>query len=482
MCEDSCISAGNGECDDGGYNSSWTICVYGADCADCGIRLRLPPPFPPPPPSPPPQPPRPPRPPQPPSPPPAAPPPTPPPPRAPPAPPPPIAPPAVPPIEFCTNECPYKNDQVCDDGGLDSEWNSCERGSDCADCGARRVLSPPNPPPPPFPPPHPPPPPPPPVPPLGPGERLDGEGDAISTGGGSDDVVLYVAVAGGVAGALLAVGIAIFGRMQARMRKQRLETETKLKENDDRVEAMAARMAKLNQAVATASKQQTKDKDKAKLDRSVRRSASRCQVQIAELTKAEASSVRISNAEVVKSPSVPDSMQSQAKWILGEEAEAQQAEEESQFADAVERNDFDFMDAQLEKVLKPSQKLTLPPAALVASTSSADDVFDDEDDELDALVRGAGGTPPPKAAKADGNGTAAANGAAGARVAFASPEKASAGRGSKTGISKAREITNQRKLAKPKSPKASPKASPKGLAPTAPAEGLPSPSESETWV
>lgn len=367
---------------------------------------------------------------------------------------------------------------MCDDGGLNSEWNSCERGTDCADCGARRVLSPPNPPPPPGPPPHPPPPPPPPAPPFGPGERLEGDGDAISTGGGDDNLVMYIAIAGGVAGALLAVGIAIFARMQARLRKQRLDTEATLKEADSRVEAMAARMAKLNQAVVTASKQQTKDKDKAKLDRSVRRSTSRCQVQIAELSSSKSeASVRVNNAEVVKSPAVPDSLQSQAAWILGEEAEAQQAEEESQFADAVERNDFEAMDAQLDKVLQSSQKLALPASALsVPSIPSGDDVLDDEDDELDALVRGAGGSPTPRS---NGNGPSAANGAG------ASPngdKKASPVRGSKSGISKAREITNQRKLTKPRSPKASPKASPKGLAPTAPLEGLPSPSETETRV
>ena len=95
---------------------------------------------------------------------------------------PPLAPP--PPLVLCTNNCYWRNDGDCDDGGSGSDYNSCDHGSDCGDCGQRytRYLTPspflpPTPPPPIPPPPIPPPPitpppitppptPPPPTPPL----------------------------------------------------------------------------------------------------------------------------------------------------------------------------------------------------------------------------------------------------------------------------------------------------------------------------
>jgi hypothetical protein len=37
-CDDTCISAGDSECDDGGPDADWDICALGTDCADCGPR------------------------------------------------------------------------------------------------------------------------------------------------------------------------------------------------------------------------------------------------------------------------------------------------------------------------------------------------------------------------------------------------------------------------------------------------------------
>ncbi len=38
VCENTCIYANDGMCDDGGSNSSFSLCDLGTDCADCGIR------------------------------------------------------------------------------------------------------------------------------------------------------------------------------------------------------------------------------------------------------------------------------------------------------------------------------------------------------------------------------------------------------------------------------------------------------------
>lgn len=55
-CSNSCYHSSDGECDDGGAGSQYSLCELGTDCADCGVRLELPPPppMPMPPPSPPP--------------------------------------------------------------------------------------------------------------------------------------------------------------------------------------------------------------------------------------------------------------------------------------------------------------------------------------------------------------------------------------------------------------------------------------------
>lgn len=38
LCTDTCGSAGDGECDDGGPNSLYDVCALGTDCSDCGPR------------------------------------------------------------------------------------------------------------------------------------------------------------------------------------------------------------------------------------------------------------------------------------------------------------------------------------------------------------------------------------------------------------------------------------------------------------
>ena len=52
------------------------------------------------------------------------------------------------PCFVCQNSCDFKEDRDCDDGGFNSEYSSCPRGSDCADCGPRvlQIQAPPPPP------------------------------------------------------------------------------------------------------------------------------------------------------------------------------------------------------------------------------------------------------------------------------------------------------------------------------------------------
>jgi len=95
------------------------------------------------------------------------------PPRAPSPPSPPPSPPKPPPAPAtCVDSpgCPHLNDGDCDDGGPGSDYDICDYGTDCSDCGSRPPLGAPpgvsTPPPPPSPqqsasPPPPPPPPPP---------------------------------------------------------------------------------------------------------------------------------------------------------------------------------------------------------------------------------------------------------------------------------------------------------------------------------
>lgn len=41
FCENTCIFANDGDCDDGGSNSSSDFCEYGTDCADCDLRTLV---------------------------------------------------------------------------------------------------------------------------------------------------------------------------------------------------------------------------------------------------------------------------------------------------------------------------------------------------------------------------------------------------------------------------------------------------------
>lgn len=98
VCSNECTDSDDGLCDDGGPRADYTICRYGTDCEDCGVRV---------------------------------------------------------PEETCTDECvdgltPWTNDGVCDDGGANSDYASCLYGTDCTDCGSRDLSAAPTHPP--FPP------------------------------------------------------------------------------------------------------------------------------------------------------------------------------------------------------------------------------------------------------------------------------------------------------------------------------------------
>ena len=96
-CTNRCLHSNDGECDDGGANSVFAVCVIGSDCADCGPRdlsttsstissayeIGL----------------------------------------------------------GCNDTCIYPNDGECDDGGIGSIFSVCAFGSDCTDCGVRTMPS-----------------------------------------------------------------------------------------------------------------------------------------------------------------------------------------------------------------------------------------------------------------------------------------------------------------------------------------------------
>lgn len=86
LCNESCATAGNGVCDDGGEGSSFSDCALGSDCADCGMRSST------------------------------------------------DAPAGG---GTCENTCRWARDGECDDGGPGSLYSVCDFGTDCADCGAR---------------------------------------------------------------------------------------------------------------------------------------------------------------------------------------------------------------------------------------------------------------------------------------------------------------------------------------------------------
>lgn len=41
--------------------------------------------------------------------------------------------------QICSDTCEYAGDGACDDGGPDSEFDECDYGTDCTDCGSRPV-------------------------------------------------------------------------------------------------------------------------------------------------------------------------------------------------------------------------------------------------------------------------------------------------------------------------------------------------------
>ena len=81
QCTNTCNTSHDGECDDGGPSSLYSICSLGTDCADCGPRGGS---------------------------------------------------------ASCTNTCRTSHDGECDDGGPNSLYSICSLGTDCADCGTRR--------------------------------------------------------------------------------------------------------------------------------------------------------------------------------------------------------------------------------------------------------------------------------------------------------------------------------------------------------
>lgn len=119
-CDNTCIFANSGLCQDGGPGSVLNDCAYGTDCSDCTGEAcsanhpeygectpRYYPPAPPP------------------------------------SQPPPLLPPLIPPSHppsprfphyYCLNTCEYANDNNCQDGGPGSRSSFCAYGTDCDDC------------------------------------------------------------------------------------------------------------------------------------------------------------------------------------------------------------------------------------------------------------------------------------------------------------------------------------------------------------
>jgi len=82
-CDDSCVHAFDGDCDDGGIGSEFALCsTLGTDCTDCGSRSSV----------------------------------------------------------NCADTCNFASDGSCDDGGSSSEFSICNLGSDCIDCGPRTQI------------------------------------------------------------------------------------------------------------------------------------------------------------------------------------------------------------------------------------------------------------------------------------------------------------------------------------------------------
>jgi hypothetical protein len=89
ICKNTCTNAYDGDCDDGGANSDYGTCELGTDCSDCGNRYknRLDS--------------------------------------------------GEDTVSICKNTCTNAYDGDCDDGGANSDYGTCELGTDCSDCGNR---------------------------------------------------------------------------------------------------------------------------------------------------------------------------------------------------------------------------------------------------------------------------------------------------------------------------------------------------------
>ncbi len=88
QCSNTCNSANDGECDDGGPGAQYSVCAFGTDCNDCGPRSG------------------------------GA---------------------SQQPASSgqCSNTCNSAHDGECDDGGPGAQYSVCALGTDCGDCGPR---------------------------------------------------------------------------------------------------------------------------------------------------------------------------------------------------------------------------------------------------------------------------------------------------------------------------------------------------------
>jgi len=97
-CTNTCPYFGDGECDDGGAGSLYSLCELGTDCMDCGSRAAGAEPLPP-------------------------------------------LPEPAPGAGSCANTCRHASDGECDDGGEGALYSVCALGTDCNDCGPRAGSS-----------------------------------------------------------------------------------------------------------------------------------------------------------------------------------------------------------------------------------------------------------------------------------------------------------------------------------------------------
>ncbi|XP_077984086.1 uncharacterized protein LOC144438789 [Glandiceps talaboti] len=82
VCSETCSYSGDGECDDGGAGSLYSLCGLGTDCKDCGSR-------------------------------------------------------SYGNNTGCSETCIFSGDGECDDGGPGYDYMLCDLGTDCVDCGSR---------------------------------------------------------------------------------------------------------------------------------------------------------------------------------------------------------------------------------------------------------------------------------------------------------------------------------------------------------